>query len=205
MKRIVFSGREADCCKTGSSNSLKNNCSAYMYPRRPGYLSVTVILAVLLMFSGVLSAQKNATDALFDKYSGKEGFSSVYISSRMLGLFTPKEEGKELINRLSSIRILTAGNEGVARGTDLYTELGRNMDLSLYEELMVVKEAGQTTKFLILPKGERIAELLVISGGINDNSLISIKGDFDLKTLSGLSESTGISGLERLDSLEKEE
>lgn len=176
-----------------------------MYPRRPGYLSVTVILAVLLMFSGVLSAQKNATDALFDKYSGKEGFSSVYISSRMLGLFTPKEEGKELINRLSSIRILTAGNEGVARGTDLYTELGRNMDLSLYEELMVVKEAGQTTKFLILPKGERIAELLVISGGINDNSLISIKGDFDLKTLSGLSESTGISGLERLDSLEKEE
>jgi len=67
---------------------------------------------------------------------------------------------------------------------------------------MVVKEAGQTTKFLILPKGERIAELLVISGGTEDNSLISIKGDFDLKTLSGLSESTGISGLERIDSLE---
>jgi len=202
MKRVNSPGKGYDSGYCVSRTSFVNTCSGLIPRTFAGYASKPVLLLVLLLYAAVLQAQTNATDALFEKYSDREGFSSVYISSRMLGLFTPKQEGKELINRLTSIRILTAEDEGAGKGTDLYTELSRNTDLSVYEELMVVKEAGQTTKFLILPKGERIAELLVISGGTDDNSLISIKGDFDLRSLSGLSESTGISGLESLDSLE---
>ncbi len=202
MKRVDFSGSEDDAGHCMSRALLKNICAGFMRRTLAGYTAKPVLLLALLLYAAALPAQTNATDALFEKYSGKEGFSSVYISSRMLGLFTPKGEGRELINRLTSIRILTAEDKGAGKGTDLYTELSRNTDLSVYEELMVVKEAGQTTKFLILPKGERIAELLVISGGADDNSLISIKGDFDLRSLPGLSESTGISGLESLDSLE---
>ncbi len=202
MESIGFSEKKDGLGYSAGRCSLIKPCAGYLHKAVVRYGVKTVLMLILLLYASHSYSQTNATDALFEKYSGKEGFSSVYISSRMLGLFSPREEGKELINRLSSIRILTVENDGAMKGMDLYSELSRNTDLSVYEELMVVKEAGQTTKFLILPKGERIAELLVISGGKDDNSLISIKGDFDLKALSGLSESTGISGLEQLDSLE---
>ncbi len=73
------------------------------------------------------------------------------------------------------------------------------MDLSAYEELMSVKEGRNTTKFLIKQKGDIISELIMISGGPSDNTLISIRGDLDLKSLSELSKETGIDELKGLE------
>ena len=69
---------------------------------------------------------------------------------------------------------------------------------------MDVKEGQDVTKFLIRQQGERISELLVISGGPGDNTLISIRGVLDLKSLSELSEGTGIKELKELEKVEGE-
>ena len=73
-----------------------------------------------------------------------------------------------------------------------------------YEELMVVKKKGQDVKFYILKEGKKISELLMIVGGDEDNALISIQGDIDLKTISKLSKTMNIDGMENLEEIDEE-
>ena len=57
------------------------------------------------------------------------------------------------------------------KNLNFYTELSKKLNLSVYEELMVVKEGPDITKFLIKQSGKTISELLVITGGPGGNSL----------------------------------
>jgi hypothetical protein len=166
----------------------------------------TFFILVVLLLSAVTKAQTNPIDEIFEKYSEKEGFTSVYISGRMLGMLAGMEEKSDnpdnIMPRIKSIRILSENDSLSTSKVNLYAELSRKLDLSVYEELMVVKEGSEVTKFLILQKGHTISELLVISGGNNGNALISIKGDLNLKELSELSKTVGIEELEELKKVE---
>jgi hypothetical protein len=68
---------------------------------------------------------------------------------------------------------------------------------------MVVKEGHDITRFLIRQNGNMISELLVIIGGPGGNSLISIKGDLNLKNISDLSKNIGIQELKSLENFDK--
>ena len=167
-----------------------------------------ILLTTSLCMVTILQAQTNAIDEMFDKYSEKDGFTTVYISSKLLGLFagidSEGNEGSDIIRRLKSIRILSVEDSLLNYNVNFYKELTKKLDLSVYEELMVVKEGGDMTKFLIRQNGDIITELLVVTGGPGDNTLISIKGDLDMKMISDLSKSTGIDELKDLEKLEKD-
>jgi hypothetical protein len=160
-----------------------------------------------LLLSIMLNAQNNAVDDLFEKYSGKEGFTTVYISSKMFSMFSDKDSKDQdvdnVMKRLKSIRILTVEDTLLNKNLNFYEEIRKKTDFSAYEELMVVKEANNTTKFLIKESGNTIAELLVISGGNGGNTLISIRGDLDMKSISGLSKKLGIQQLENLEKIDR--
>lgn len=165
-----------------------------------------LIITALCMVS-LLEAQTSAVDEMFSKYSEREGFTLVSISSKMLSLFAGKdlkaEDGSDIVRRLKSIRILSVEDSLLNRNLNFYNELSKKLDLSVYEELMAVKGGGETTKFLIRQNGNIITELLVITGGPGNNTLISIKGDLDLKSLSDLSKNTGIEELKNLENIDK--
>jgi hypothetical protein len=167
-----------------------------------------LITAALCLVS-MLQAQTNPIDEMFDKYSEKEGFTTVYISSKMFSLFAGKEakngDNDNIMNKLKSIRILTVEDSTLNINLNFYRELSKKLDLSAYEELMAVKEGSDITKFLIRQNGNIITELLVITGGPGDNTLISIKGDLDLKTISDLSKSSGIEELKSLENVDKKQ
>lgn len=160
-----------------------------------------------ICFAAMLNAQSGPIDEMFDKYSEKEGFTVVSISSKMFSMLSGQDdkerEAGDIINRLKSIRILSVEDSLLNRNLNFYSELSRKLDLSDYEELMVVREGPDITKFLIRQKGDMISELLVITGGPGGNSLISIKGDLNLKSISELSRNVGIQELENLDELDK--
>ena len=164
------------------------------------------VLLIAICFSLVIKAQTNPIDAMFDKYSEKEGFTLVSISGRMFSMFANSESESKgpdnVINKLKSIRILSVEDSSLNIGLNFYTELSGKLDLRVYEELMLVKEGPDITRFLIRQKGEVITELLVISGGPGGNSLISIMGELDLKSISNLSKEMGIEDLEELDEIE---
>jgi len=163
-----------------------------------------ILIIPALMITAMVSAQTDAVDQLFNKYADRNGFTTVTISGKLLGLFAGKNEPKnqkDVINRLSSIRILSVEDSTLNQGVNFYRELGKKLDFSVYEELMDVKEGQDVTKFLIKQKGDRISELIVITGGPGGNTLISIKGDLDLKSLSELSEDTGMDELKDLEKI----
>jgi hypothetical protein len=163
-----------------------------------------LIIGAFLMCTAI-NAQVNPIDELFNKYSDREGFTYVSISGRMLNMLgTLQEDSKpdNIMLRLKSIRILSDDDSLSASGVNFYQELSKKLDLSVYEELMVVKEGHDMTKFLVRQNGDIISELLVVSGGTGGNSLISIKGDINLKELSELSNTLGIEELEELEGVE---
>lgn len=165
------------------------------------------LLLLLTLFTLTSKGQAGAVDDLFEKYAGKSGFTSVMISSKMLGLFATKESDDEelnnVMNRLKSIRILTVEDSLLNRSINFYTELRKKTDFSGYDELMVVREGQNVTFFLTRQSGKTISELLLISGGTSGNTLISIRGDLDLKDISGLSKSMGMDELKALENIEK--
>ncbi|MDY6801145.1 MAG: DUF4252 domain-containing protein [Bacteroidota bacterium] len=166
-----------------------------------------IILNLVLLFSPFfLIAQTSPVDELFEKYSGKEGFTSVYITSYMFSMFADMEtddpELDELVKNLTGIKIL-ATDETYSGNANFYTEIINKLPLSKYKELMVIKEKDQDVKFLINEKDGKIIELLLIAGGKNENALISIQGNIDLKNISKLSKSMQIEGLEHLEEIDE--
>jgi hypothetical protein len=155
----------------------------------------------------MLQAQTNPVDEMFNKYSEKQGFTVVSISSKMFSLFANKDpENKDadnVINKLKSIKILSVEDSLLNKNLNFYSELSKKLDLSVYEELMVIKEGPDITKFLIKQKGNTISELLVVKGGPGGNSLISIKGELNLKNISDMSKSLDMQELKDLDKIQK--
>jgi hypothetical protein len=167
-----------------------------------------ILLSIIALWLTLLiQAQTNPVDEMFNKYSEKEGFTIVTISGRMFSMFADKEtdnkDADNVMSKLKSIRILAVEDSLLNKNLNFYSELTKKLDISAYEELMVVKEGRDITKFLTLQKGNTISELLVITGGPGGNSLISIKGEFNLKNISDLSKSMDMIELKSLDNIEK--
>ena len=152
-----------------------------------------------------LNAQATAIDELFDKYSGKEGFTSVYISPGMFELISHvdcDDETVEIMSSLKCIKILASEDD--CRDTEninFYQEIIDKIPLDEYKELMVVREKDQDLKFLVKEDQGIITELLLIAGG-EDNALISIQGNINLKKISSLSKSMNVCGIRHLKLLE---
>jgi hypothetical protein len=166
------------------------------------FLSLTALCLIL-----VVQAQSNAVDEMFNKYSEKQGFTVVSISSKMFSMFANKDpenkDADDIINKLKSIKILSVEDSLMNKNLNFYNELSKKLDLSVYEELMVVKTGPDITKFLIKQSGNTISELLVVKGGPGGNSLISIKGELNLKNISDMSKSIDIQELKSLDQIKK--
>jgi hypothetical protein len=124
----------------------------------------------------------------------------------MLGMFANnKDADKEagnVMNSLKSIKILSVEDSTLNKDLNFYTELNKKIDFTVYEELMLVKEGPDITRFLVRQAGNIITELLVVTGGPGGNSLISIKGDLDMKTISNLSKDIGMKDLEGLEKID---
>jgi hypothetical protein len=167
------------------------------------------ILLIILLISTPLSVfcQRSPVDEVFDKYNGKEGFTSVYISSKMFSLLAridkDDDEFRNLVTRIKSIRILSIDSaSNVTARINFSNELLPRLNRLGYEELMTVKEENSEVQFMIRENGGRIAELVMITGGYS-SSIVSITGDLDLKTIASLSDSMGIEELHGLEKVEK--
>ncbi len=165
---------------------------------------------ILIMISLSAFSQRNPVDKLFEKYGGKDGFTTVFISSKMFSMFSDMEAGDDDINKMikniESIKILTTDDESLLDpGINFYKEIMNELSLDEYEELMVVKEKDQDIKFLVKEKEDIIVELLLVIGGKGNNALISIRGIIDLKSISKLSKSMNIEGLEKLEEIDEKE
>ena len=163
-----------------------------------------ILISLMLLIPVVILAQNPAVDKLFNKYQGKDGFTTVLINKEIFKLIssTEKEEKAmdEPLEKISGIKILAQEDDSVMEGLNFYDELKEDIDFSEYKELIVVKEKNQDVWIVARENNGRIAELLIIVGG-EDNVLVWIQGDFTFEELTELSK---INGLEHLDLLDKD-
>jgi len=128
----------------------------------------------------------------------------------MFSMFSDMEAGDDefnkMISNIESIKILTTEDESLLDpDINFYEEIMNELSLDEYEELMVVKEKDQDIKFLVKEKEDKIVELLLVIGGEGNNALISIRGIIDLKSISRLSKSLNVQGLDELEKIEEKD
>ena len=171
--------------------------------------AITLLAGILLLTTGAKS--QSIMDKLFDKYSGAEGYTSVYISKYMFDMFRNNEtevksgdDMEQIISKLECIKILVTDDDPATPApVDLYQEIMKQIPSSPYKEVMIVKEKDQDIKFYAREEKAKVVELLMVIGGKDDNVLISIQGDIDMKNISKLARSMNIEGMENLEKMKK--
>ncbi len=163
---------------------------------------LTIILfALLIPFVG-MAQEEDAISKFLGKYVNDEDFSTVYITKRMFRLIAQiandpdEKEFEETINKIESFCILSTEKR---KGRELYKEITGKLPMKEYEELMIIREGKDVTKFLIKEtKQGKIIELLMLSGLENKFSILSMTGEINLEQISKLSKKMEIDGLDKL-------
>jgi hypothetical protein len=158
-------------------------------------------LAASLLFPFIIMGQNPAVDQLFNKYQGKEGFTTVFVNKDIFRLISDSDniehDMNKTLEKISGIKILAQEDKEITGELNFYDELKKSMDFNKYKELVVVREKGQDVWIVARENDGRILELVVIVGG-EENVLVWVEGNFTFEDLSQLSE---IDGLERLELL----
>jgi hypothetical protein len=159
-------------------------------------------ISLLLLFPVLLMAQNPAVDKLFNKYQGKDGFTTVLINKEIFKLIsaTEKEEQKldKPLDKITGIKILAQEDDTAMQGINFYDELKKDLDASGFMELVVVKEKDQDVWIIARENNGRMSELLIIVGG-EENVLVWIEGDFTFEELAELGDIDGLEHLNLLD------
>jgi hypothetical protein len=168
---------------------------------------------MLTMGVQTILAQNSAALSLYDKYGGKEGYTTVSISKELFSMFAEMEtddpdmlEVKQMMDELDGIKVLmyeaeTATDPELA---SFKSEVAK-IQVQGYTELMVVKQTGEEVKFLSMKKGDKIGELLLLINGEKEAGFVTITGLIDMKTIGKLSKAMNFEGMDKLDGLNKEE
>lgn len=147
-------------------------------------LAVTAILAVSQAFA------QNGKE-IYNRYSGKEGVSAVYISPAMFSLIKEipdiEVESEDInlggiIRNFSGMYILDVENPQLASNLD--SEVSSMVDKGKYELLMEAVEDSERMHIYIVREGETVTDFLMLaneSGG--STSVISISGNMPMEEL----------------------
>lgn len=172
----------------------------------------SITLAIIIFVIGYVftKAADNPINQIFEKYAGKEGFTSVNISKDMFDMFKDisKDEKNnksmsEVVDGLEGIKILTYSPEHSKskQKFDFYNEIIKNIPISSYTSLMDVNEENTTVKFLIKKEGKtgKISEFLMLVSEEKEGTLIWITGALDLNKIKKLSKDMNFKEFEKLE------
>jgi hypothetical protein len=154
-------------------------------------------------------------DKIYEKYAGQEGFTSVNISKDMFQMFAsmgdPKDtssmEMKKMMDQLSGLKVLTCRVDSLkpAKATAFFNEASAAFPASTYKELMTVNDEGQNIRFLTKQDGgSKISEMVMLMKDKHEMVVMSLTGSIDLSTVSKLSKSMNIHGMEGLEKMKEQ-
>jgi hypothetical protein len=156
-------------------------------------------------------AQESQLNVVFDKYSGQEGYTSVYITSYMFELFSKldDESDQDLENMtkgLKAIKILTAGDKLDSKARDaFYQEISKVVSQPIYKDFMIVKDGKQEIVFKVRDNGSKITEFVMTVNDPLEPVLLYILGDIDIKQIAKMSKSMDVKGFDKLQKVEEKQ
>lgn len=151
-----------------------------------------VLLMLALAFPALILAQNSAVDKLFEKYKGKKGVTTVNVSPELFQMINAMgieeiEEQDFPMDKIASVKILTIEDNEGYEGVNFYEEIKNDLDVNDFAEVLTVDDGGEVVRMWMKVNASTVSEFLLIVGG-DDNVLIYITGDFNMKDLEGLAE-----------------
>ena len=140
-----------------------------------------LLLAALTVTVTLVSGQKSI-DALFEKYAGKDGFTTITINGNLLKLaacLDDADKDNQFPANITEIRILAQEDDNM-KVENFYNLFIKEIDLDNYEEFMQIKDSDQDLRMFVRSEGNKFKEFLLIAGG-EDNAVIQIKGNMTLR------------------------
>jgi len=125
---------------------------------------------------------QRSVDALFNKYSGREGFVTLTFSGDIVKLVSHIDNSfseSAIPSEITEIRMLIQEDKDI-KASDFYDAVLRDKNFREYDEFMRVKKSDQEMRMLVKTNGNTFREFLLIKGG-EDNLLIQIKGSMTMK------------------------
>ncbi len=178
---------------------------------------ISIIVITLIMIPVSLFAQNKYKEAqsefntLYEKYAGEDGFTSINISPDMfkflssMDMSDSSEDAKEtqdIMHQLVGLKMLVYDKPEGSVGSDFYKDINKTISVKNYTELMTVNDKDNDIRFLVKKAGkDKILELLMIVKGEDEVLVMSMVGDIDMNTISGLSNSLNMKGMEHLDKI----
>ncbi|MCJ7449103.1 MAG: DUF4252 domain-containing protein [Bacteroidales bacterium] len=138
-------------------------------------------IVTLLASLSIASGQKSI-DALFNRYAGRDGFTTITINGNLLKLarlLDDDDEENPLPGDITEIRILVQEDKEM-QVENFYDLVIRDIYIKDYEEFMRVKESDQDLRMLVRSDGNIFKEFLLVAGG-DDNFIIQVKGNMTYK------------------------
>ena len=173
-------------------------------------LSLVVIGAMVL--PAILNAQ-TTIDRLYDKYAGNDGFTSINISPEMFNMISgismndsskETKEAQDAMSQLTGLKMLVYEAEEGEVDREFMDEIKALTKIEGYSELMSVQDGDEIVKFLVskTPDG-KVSEMLMIVYEENEAVVMSMTGNLDMSTISRISKTLEIDGMENLDKIEE--
>jgi len=173
------------------------------------------IFVLLIAMLPLFVVGQSALESVFEKYSGKDGFTTVNIGPQMFQLLANTniqvdvddqeefDEAMTAMKQLTGLRILTCENAGSDLCLRFRKDIAQNTPKN-YLELMTVKDGDSDVKFLAnQEKDGTISEFLMLVIDTEDVVLMSFTGVIDMNTISKIGETMQIEGMDKLEKAEK--
>lgn len=169
--------------------------------------NTTKKLILTLVFS--LVSTTFFAQAIFDKFDGQEGVTSIIVNKKMFDLMSKvkmdasdkeTQQYLSLIKKLDDLKVFTTKSAKLE--SEMKVVADKYIKTAGLEELMRVNEDGRSIKILVKSGAtdSQIRELFMfIEGAKNDDTvLMSLKGNFDLNEIAVLTNKMKIPGGEDL-------
>ncbi|HOH54595.1 MAG TPA: DUF4252 domain-containing protein [Paludibacteraceae bacterium] len=151
-----------------------------------------LILTILLLASFRTGAQ--TIDKFFDRYANDERFTYVTVGKGMMNLassFGSNKEmdknGKEVLDRLTGIKILTLENSRDEKlMNSVIDELDKVIREGKYETAVRVKDKNETVNIFFRTTGKNQSDMIIVSKERNEMSIIWMNGKMTKEEMSDI-------------------
>lgn len=173
---------------------------------------VITLAIIVYATTGAIYAQ-TAIDNLYKKYAGEKGFTSINISPEMFGFLSSidmndssekAQETQDVLEQLSGLKMLVYEPEGGESNQAFLKEVRMLSKTKGFSEMMSVDSEDEIVKFLAKkgPDG-KVLELLMVVTDDEEAVVMSMTGILDMKSISQISKSLDIDGMENLEKIDE--
>lgn len=174
---------------------------------------IQILIAIVFLLPILSFAQGSSIDKLYEKYAGKDYFTSINISSEMFKLAAglsqnlEDEDAKEInkmVNQINGMKILIFEDSLRQSKINFMDELNKSVNFKDFAELMSIQEKNGTVRFLT-KKGDSgvISEMLMIAEDGGEVVVMSFTGSIELETIGKMAKTMNMKGMEKLEVLDK--